>query len=186
MAVSKILKKDANTGVSIPEGSHIGLFKGLVHVGTQENEFKGVKSLADQVLLQFELQDVLLGDGKPVTVSKIVRNSMHEKANLLQIGKALGADTTHGIDFESLVGKPVMVNMEPNEAKTKVVVKSFSPLPTLLRKEVKPLIQTPQLLFDVETISDAQVKELPEWVQKIINNRVKNTSVYNSDDLLSE
>lgn len=180
MAVAKKLKLDKSGGIDIKADSYIGLLLGVVHLGTQKNIYKGVTSFVDQLLLQFELQDLILDNGKPVVVSKVVRNSMKAKANLVSIGRDLGADVEEGIDFDELVGKPIMVEMGLNEAKTKVTVKGFSKLPKLLAKEVKPLMSTPRVLLDVDEITDSQVTELPDWVGKLIQGRVKSRD--SSDD----
>lgn len=176
MGVNKTLKLDKSTGgggVKVPEGSHIGLFVGLVHLGTHKNEFKGVSSFKDQVFLQFELQDILNDKGLPIVFGKVETNSMKEKSNMLKFGKAIGANIDEGIDFEQLVGKPLLLNFALNNAKTHVNIKSYSPLPALLRKEVKPLATTPRILMDVEAITEGQIKELPEWLQKKISQRIK-------------
>ena len=182
MAISKILKLDKSGGIDIPLDSHIGLLSGVIHLGIQKNSWKGVESLVDQVLLQFELQDILTDKGKPVVVSKIQRLSMKSKANLLIITKALGANVDDGFDFHDLIGKPIIVNMGHNADKTKVKIKDFSPLPKLLLKEVKPLMGTPKVWLDVDEITESQKSELSEWIQKLINGRVKENNASQDDE----
>lgn len=179
MAVSKTLKLDKSGGVDIKPDSYIGLLLSVIHVGTQKNTYKGVTSFVDQLALRFELQDLLSDKGNPVIVTKIMRNSMKSKASLVAFGTAIGADLEQGMDFDNLVGKPVLVEMGFNEAKTKVGVKGFTALPSILRKEVKPLMGTPTVLLDVDSITESQSKELPEWLQKVISSRVSDSSSSN-------
>jgi hypothetical protein len=173
MAISKKLKEDKSGGVDIPEGPTTALFLGIVHIGVQKNTYKGVTSYVDQALLQFELQDVLLPSGNPIVVSKIERNSLKKKANMLKFGEAMKANTEEGMDFDELVGKPLTLNMGKNEAGTRVVIKSYGQLHPGLKGTVKPLMGTPRVYLDVDQLTEAQVSELPEFVQKMINERVK-------------
>ena len=173
MAVSKKLKLDKSGSIDIKPDSYIGLLLSVIHVGSQSNTYLGVTSIVDQLALRFELQDVLTDKGTPVVVTKVMRNSMKSKASLVSFGAAIGADLEEGIDFESLVGKPVLVDMGYNEAKTKVSVKGFHKLSSRDRAAVKPLMGTPTVHLDVEEMSAAQIKELPEWLQKVISSRIK-------------
>lgn len=175
MGVAKTLKLDKSGGVEIKPDSYIGLLLGVVHLGTQKNTYKGETSLVDQLLLQFELQDVLMDNGHPIVVSKVVRNSMKQKATLTSIVADLGGDLEDGVDLDELVGKAILVEMGHNEAKTKVVVRGFSPMPKILAKEVKPLANTPRMFLDVEQLTDGNLEELPEWVRKLINERVRSS-----------
>lgn len=171
MALDKTVKVDKSGGVEIPEDTHIGLLVGVVHLGLQKNTYKGVTSVVDQVLLQFELQDVLMpATGKPVVVSKIVRSSLKEKANLIAIVKALGADVEEGVVFEELIGRAVMVDMQKN-ANGKMVAKGFTKVSSINKSHVKPFQSTPKLFLDVDEITDGQKEELPEWIRKLINER---------------
>lgn len=176
MALAKKLKLDNTGGIDIPVGQTIGLLLNIVHVGTQKNTYKGVTTLKDQVVFTFELQDELMDNSQPIKTSKVETNSMKSKANLVKLGKAMGANVTEGIDFEALVGKGVMLNMDHNEAKTRVVVKGYGVIPKKLIGEVKPLMGTPKVLLDVDEITDSQLKDLPEWIQKMINERVRDSS----------
>ncbi len=182
MAISKVLKADKSNSVDIPVGTEIGLLLGVVHLGTQKNTYKGVTSFVDQVLLQFELQDVLTESGQPIIFSKIERNSMKAKANLLKFGKAIGIDVDEGIDFESLIGKPIGLTLDHNEAGTRVTIKGYTALSKRDLSAVKPLMGTPRLYLDVDTISESQKSELPEFVRKMINERITEATSTNSDN----
>ncbi len=186
MGIAKTFKVSTGSSkaVSIEFGSHIGLLLGLVHLGTQKSTYQGETTIKDQLFVQFELQDILTAEGQPVSFGKIMTNSMHEKAVLTKLIKTLGVkDLESGVDFEKLIGHPVMLNFELNKDKTKTSIKSFSPLPTMLKKEVKPLMNTPKLFLEVEDLTDGQKKELPPWILKIVDERIKSGSSSDPIDL---
>ena len=173
MAINKQLKLDKSGGIDIEPDSYVGLLVGVVHIGSHKNEYQGKTSIVDQLALQLELQDLLTQKGTPVTVTKIMRNSMKSKASLIAFAEAMGADLENGIDFDKLIGKPVLVEMGFNQAKTKVGVKGFSKLPKTLKATVKPLMGTPKVFLDVDELTEGHIKELPEWLQKLVNERVR-------------
>lgn len=173
MAIDKV--SVPKKGVNVSPGSHVGLFVGLIHLGIQKTEFEGAVSYKDQVLLSFELPDVLLDDGRPVTLSKTENHSLGARANLLKAAVALngGKSVDDGIDWESMVGKPLMLQVKENKKKTGVNISGYAAIPEVYKKNLKPLMNEPRMLLDVETISEKELKGLPEWVQKMISKRVK-------------
>jgi len=161
-------------GVEIPEGTQVGLFAGLIHLGTQRNEYEGKVSYKDQVLLRFELPDVTLEDGRPITITKRETNSAGAKSNMLKLVRALKGtkDLEDGVDYEELIGQPVMLEIA-HTAKGNAKIDGYMPVPEFLKKTVKPLMTEPQLLFDVEQISDKELEAMPEWLRELINKRVQ-------------
>lgn len=160
-------------GVEIPEGPQVGLFAGLIHLGTQRNEYEGKVSYKDQVLLKFELPDVTMDDGRPVTLTKRETNSSGAKSNMLKLVRALKGtkNLDSGVDYEELVGLPVTLQIA-HTSKGSAKIESYTPVPDVLKKTVKPLMTEPVLLFDVEAISDKELEAMPEWLSKLINERV--------------
>ncbi len=175
MPVEKKLKLDpTGGGLDIPAEPQIALFLGLTHIGLQRQVYEGVESLVDKVFLQFELQDVLTDKGTPIVHGKLERNSFRDKANLIKFAKAIGLSSTQleeGVDFEELVGKPVMINFEKNK-NGKVSAKEYSKLPAALKGAVKPLMNTPRINMDVEELTESQLGELPEFIRKMVKERV--------------
>lgn len=169
-------------GVEIQEGTHVGLFAGLIHLGTQRNEYEGKVSYKDQVLLKFELPDTTMDDGRPVTISKRETNSGGAKSNMLKLVKALKGtkDLDDGVDYEELIGQPVMLEISHTN-KGNASIKGYMPVPDFLKKTMKPLMVEPVLLFDVEQISDKELEAMPEWLQKLINERVQDGKDYNEE-----
>jgi len=161
-------------GIDIEEGSYIGLFAGLIHLGIQRNEYQGEVSYKDQVLLKFELPDILLEDGRPIIITKRETNSGGAKSNMLKLVKALSnsSDITNGVDYEELVGKPLMLDIK-HSAKGSAKISGYMPVPKHLKAGIKPLMNEPVLLFDVEHISDKELETMPEWLRELINKRVQ-------------
>lgn len=169
MAVDNKYKK--KKFVEIPEGTHLALFQGLVHVGIHKNEYQGVVSHPDQVLLMFELPDITLDDGRAVTLTRRESNSFGQRSNLTKVVKALNNGKDDEIAFSELIGKPLMLETKENTKKTGVNITGYMSAPESLKRTVKPLMNKPILLLDVEKIGEKDLKELPEWIQKLINER---------------
>src|SRR5689334_1493487 len=98
MAVNKVFKQ--KEGFEVPEGAQLGLLLNVIHLGVQKNTFQGVTSYKDQVLLTFELPDLTMDDGRPVTQSTRVTNSQGKRSTLTKIVKALngGKEVKEGVD----------------------------------------------------------------------------------------
>lgn len=180
MAVDKIFKQQK--GIEVPEGSTLGLFLGLVHLGVQKNEYEGVVNYVDQVLLKFELPDQVLEDGRPITLTKRERNSTSPKSNMLKFIKAINGSKNleNGIDFEEQLGKPVLLEIK-HTAKGSPSIGSYMSAPESMKKNLKPLINEPTLLLDVEEISSKELEDMPEWLQKVINGRVRGNGDVNEE-----
>ena len=177
MAVEKVAKP--KHGINVPEGTHLGLFLGLVHLGIQKNDYEGTTTYKDQVLLKFELPEFIMENSLPVVVSKRETNSLSQKANMLKAVKALSGakNIDDGVDFEDLIGQPVLLELKANAKKTSVSIASYTPVLSSMRKDIKPLINSPQLLFDVDNIGAKELKDQPEWIQTLINTRIKEDNV---------
>lgn len=178
MAVDKVSKVLKSGGVTIKPGSKLGLFLGIIHLGTQKSEFEGRVSYKDQVLLKFELPSVLLPDGRPVTLSKrethVLGSGKGKESNLLKLGRALNdGEKPEGIDWEESLGKPVLLELKENKDKTGVNISGYLVPPEEMVEKVKPLVNEPVLELDVDNIPDKAFKGFPEWLQKVINERVQ-------------
>ena len=119
--------------------------------------------------------DEILDNGKPLVVSKTINNSANgPKSGLVLVGKAFGVDMAKdGLDFEEQLGKPVLLEIKPQEKdKSKQAVGAVTPLPKVLKSSVKPLTTSPKIYFDVEEITDTQLAELPNWITNMIAKRI--------------
>lgn len=179
MAVDNIFKPKKS--VEISAGTQVGLFAGLIHLGTQKSDYKGEVTYKDQLLFQFELPDVLLGDGRPYVISKRETHSTGSKSNLLKIMKALnqGKSVDEGISWESKLGKPIMLNLKENSKGTGMSIEGYMAAPSGLT--VKPLMGEPKLLLDVDKISEKELASLPSWIATLINARIKQDNVVDDD-----
>lgn len=179
MAIDKVSKPTKGGGIDVPPGTHVALFAGLVHLGTQKGEYQGKVSYNDQVLAYFELPDITLEDGRPITLTARMNHKLGsgkgKKSTMLVLGEALngGKECKEGIDWEDNIGKPLMVVLETNSKGTGVNIKNYMPIMESLKKGLKGLVGEPKLYYDVEKISDKELEGLSEWVRKVINERVR-------------
>lgn len=172
MAIKKG-KQESGQSIEIPIEPTIGLLAAIVHIGRQKSDYQGEVKIMDQVLVQFELQDVITNKGNPVILGKIMKNSLHEKSGMVKMAKAFGLNVDNeGIDLTTLIGKPVMLDIQKSST-GKPKIANFSKLRAVDLKTVKPLMNTPLVLDEVDEITEAQKNELPEWVRKLIDERIK-------------
>lgn len=175
MAISKIFKP--GKGVDIPVGSQIAIVQSIIHLGTQRTEYEGNVSYKDQILFTFELPEFVLENGHSVTLSKTETNTSGIKGNLTKLLTAINGGkklTDDGLDLEDAIGKPLMLTVGVTKTGNSKI-EGYTSIHDNLKKTLKPLIGTPRLLLDVEEISAKELSELPEWVQKIINERIDTT-----------
>lgn len=178
MAVEKFSKITESKGIDIPEGTHPARFLSLVHLGVQKTEWQGKTNYKEQVLLRFELSEITLEDGRPVSLTKrenltLLKSKQGKESNLLKLGKALngGKDVKEGIDWEDSLGKPLFLEVSKTD-KGSAKIEGYVAMPASLAKTLPPLVNEPSLLLDVDTVSEPEFKKLPEWVQKVMNERV--------------
>lgn len=175
MALDTFLKTKEKTSTPVEAGSHLAVLQSIIHIGIQKNEFDGQVSYKDQVALTFEIQDVETSDGHPVVKTKRETTKTNsEKANLNKLAAAMvgKATTKEGLDLSTLLGKPVMLNFEETRSGG-TTIKGYSPVPKGLLSSVKPLIGEAKLLPNVDHISSKELEALPEFMRKIIDQRVK-------------
>ena len=170
MAVDKVFKP--KSGVEVPEGPQLGLLLNVIHVGVQKNTYQGLTNYKDQVLVTFELPEVTTDEGKPLCQSTRVSNLSGPKSTLTKIVKALngGKKIEDGIDFESLIGKPIQLTIGKTSGGNSKI-SEFSPVMGSIAKSAPKLVNEPKLLLDVDNIGDKELESLPEWIRKVINER---------------
>ncbi|HEY3524980.1 MAG TPA: hypothetical protein VGK47_02200 [Nitrososphaeraceae archaeon] len=169
--------------ITVPPGTHTALLAEIIHIGVQRGEYKGEVSLKDQILFSFELPDITSEDGRPIRISKRETHSLGAKGNLIKLIQALTGTNNleKGIDYSDLIGKPLLLSIEHTE-KGNSKIAGYMSLPNQYKNGLKPLMSTPRLFLDVDQISEKDFKQFPEWVQKVINERVggkNDNTVYN-------
>lgn len=170
MAVNKVFTP--KSGTDIPEGPQLGLLLNIIHIGVQKTDYQNVVNYRDQILVTFELPDLTTDDGRPLTQSVRVNNLSGPKSTMTKIVKALngGKKIENGIDFESLLGKPLQLTIGTTSGGNPKITE-FSPALASVARSAPKLVNEPKLLLDVDNIGDKELNSLPEWIRKVINER---------------
>ncbi len=179
MAIESKFKVGEGSGVELEEGSYKARLLSIVHLGVQKGEFNGEVSYKDQLLAQFELVDELMPDGRPVVRGKRETNSMGKRANFTKLVQALGGDED-GTDLSELLGEPLMLSIGKT-ATGNSKISSYSKMREKDKQGLAPLMGEPKLFLDVDQISDKELAAMPDWLRKIINERVKEEPEANDD-----
>lgn len=173
MALSETFSQRKHSKVEIEEGVHTGLLQSIIHLGIQKTDYQGEIKFRSQILLSFELSEVT-GDegGLPAVLSMRVNETDSDKGGLVKAIRALTGLTgdLENVSLASLIGKPVAITVTMN-TKGNPKINGLSPLRASQKANTKPLVREPKMLLDVEHISEKEMKELPEWIQSIINQR---------------
>lgn len=171
--------------VDIPEGVQLGKLYSIVDLGVHVNErFKdknGNPIAANKVMLTFELQDVLLPDGRPAATNAELTASLSDKATIQPILIGLlggGADAISFVRTEGrevsevlskVLGKPLQLNMVKNE---KGYVNIKGTMPVTKSTNITPTVNELILVTDVNNVSPDTLAKIPEFVKKKMANRV--------------
>lgn len=153
---------------SVEPGTYAAVCYRVIDLGTQTNTYEGKQTSRHQVLLSFEL-DELMEDGRPFSVSMFLTASLHEKATMRKVleswrGRAFTADELAGFDLRAVLGKPCMVSVVVND-KGKTKVASVSKLPKGMHA---PKAVNPQLHFDLAEFDAKAFEQIPDGLKKII------------------
>ncbi len=155
-----------------PVGTHIGRCIKIIDIGTHHGEYQGEPTVRSQVIVQFELPnetEEIMGEQKPLIVSKFYTNSLSEKANLrkdLQAwrGKAFTAEELLRFDLANILGKAAMVTVVHNE-KGKAKVVGVSGLPKGI--SCPPAYNT-AMAFWIDEWNQTAFDDLSEGFKKMI------------------
>lgn len=179
-----------------PTGSQVVRSLWIIDLGTQENEYKGVKKLRREIQFTFELvqtNNVFSEDKgeEPFVISmrpysRTLDGFNNKKSNLNKFiddwrGRELDdKEKADGIDFETFLDKPALATIISNEGKGENVGKKYSnisvitKLPKEMRNLAVPLRNKP-LYFEIgydknnAGLSQFQVFELlPKFIQEKI------------------
>jgi len=107
-----------NTGTNYtpaPAGTHAAVCADVVDMGILKVSFGGKEKEQHKVRIVWQI-DELRDDGNPHQVSKRYTLSLHEKAALRKDleswrGRAFSAEELEGFDLETLLSKPVLLNV---------------------------------------------------------------------------
>jgi hypothetical protein len=157
-----------------PAGNHLAICVGVIDLGTQVQ--KGYQGQADawvyQIMLQWELCDELMEDGRPYLISRKMRLSLHEMSSLRKLleawrGVAFTETEAQGFDIRAVLGKPCMLNVthKPNNSGGVFAnVTSASPLP---KRVDAPEPVNPLHYYAIED-GEPEKAGLPKWLCDLI------------------
>lgn len=168
----------------VPSGNHVSVCNMVVDLGKQriQSAMYG-ESVKHQIYIRWELvherlkwtdRDDREREG-PMTIGKTYTVSLHENANLRADlenwrGRAFTEEERRGFDVSKLLGVPAMVSCTHAErnGKTYANVSGVAGLPKGMEK---PTAENNLILYDAD--NRGSFNDLPEWLQKKINEQVK-------------
>ena len=164
----------------VEPGSYAAVCYKIVDIGTQEGEYQGVKNARRQVIIGWELDELMTtGEraGKPFVVSKFYTQSLGEKANLRHDlagwrGRDFTPEELAGFDAKNILGKSCMLSLTLTD-KGKIKVSGVSKLPKGMTApaQVNPTLflslepnDYDRAAFDAQTDKmKAMIMASPEW-----------------------
>lgn len=167
----------AKTNTDVPQGNHVARLYQLIHVGTNEFEFKGETKKSDKLRVTFELCNERKSfkegeEPKPFSVSREFGFSMGPKSHLRPfvegiIGAPLFDEEAYNFNFEDLLGRACLLNVVHEEKNGNVYAKiaGASPLP---KGMVAPEQFNDSKMIDVNTSPVEEIEALPEFIKKNI------------------
>jgi hypothetical protein len=163
--------------VPAPEGTHIARCVDVISLGIQTSE---LFAPSFKVMIGWELPDEVMirSDTKqemPLKVSKEFTLSLSSKANLRKIleswrGKAFTKEELEGFEVSNVLGVPCLltvIHKNSTQGKTYAAIEAVSKLGKGMA--CKPQVH-PSIRYEIEQGRDKVFKELPEWIQKKIEN----------------
>lgn len=178
----------------VPAGVHFAICTTVVDLGLQPGSGKYPKP-KHQVYLKFEIPDVLVTyekDGKektgPSTIGRKFGLSLSDKSHLKPFlvswrGKPFTTDELEGFDITSVAGKVCQLNVvheDKGDGSGKVFAKIAGAF-QLIKEQKEGLKTNPArgkpsqdlLVYSPESHDQAMWERLPEWMQKLIDERVE-------------
>ena len=168
----------------VPAGNHVAICNAVIDLGVQ----KGRGMYPDpkhEIYIRFELPTERVRyqkDGReiegPMSIGRRFTASMSEKANLRKFieswfGKKFpDNDSASDFDMELLIGKKCLLNVTHTEKgdKTYANIQGASPIPKGMSADYAQA--NPALFYDLLDHDPAVYENLPEWLRKIIDDRI--------------
>lgn len=156
-----------------PTGAHIARCFAVIALGVQESTYGTSRKL----LLMWEVLDAKRDDGEPHILSRQFTMSTHKKAALRNVidswrGKPLTDEQAKAYDVSKLLGQHAQLQVQHRDSptgKTYANIAGVFPPPV---HEI-PKHTREDILFDAERPDPATYAKLPEWVQRICDERVQ-------------
>lgn len=167
--MSAMWKDNGGGDFEDPEpGSYAAVCYKIIDIGTQTFEYQGKANSRRQVILGWEL-DELMSDGRPFVISKFYTASLSEKANLRHDlaawrGRDFTPEELGGFSPRNILGKPCLVTLTKND-KGKVRVTGVAKLP----KGMGPPKRTnADVFFHLDEFDGATFDSFSDGVKKLI------------------
>ena len=163
----------------VPAKVHLARLYQIIHIGTEEYQWKGKPVQTYKIRFTFELpreiREFTDKDGltteRPMVISAEKGLSMGSKSKLRPfvenlLGVALQDEEAYAFDIETLIGKPCMLTVvhETKGEKTYANISGISPLIEGL--ECPPAINEPFILNYAEQWSEEKFKSLPDFIRE--------------------
>lgn len=172
----------------LPATTYVARCVMLVDLGTQPGyTHAGVTTAPKRkILIQWEFPTELIEggdyDGKPRVFSDEYGLSLHEKANLYKLlvawrGRKFTEEELKGFNLVAILGAPCVLQLGINEKDYNTLL-SIQPINPKIQAPCPPQI-TPSVAFDFDLWREGDTSQntiyanLPEWIQKKINNALE-------------
>lgn len=158
-----------------PAGNHPARCYRIVDLGIQLNDFdKNNPKHERRVMFSWQLTGELMKDGRPFSIDKQYKDSLHEKANLRKMLesyrgiKYTDQEIASGVDYSQVLDLPCLLNVVHNPSGDRVYanIQSISPLPKGL--PAPPLTIKPYV-FDIEKWDAVVFDGISDYHKEIIN-----------------
>ena len=175
-----IAKETGHTFEPVPAGTHIARCCAVISLGTQPQDNPQFRDMF-KVMIQWEVPGELIeynGEKKPMIISKEYTLSLGEKSNLRRDlegwrGKQFTADELKGFDVAKVCGAPCMLSVVHKTTSGGRVYGAITSVSALPKGTVcPPSVHSPQV-YEIEDGKDDTFQNLPEWVQKKIEQCVE-------------
>lgn len=173
----------------IEAGSYAAVCTQIIGVGLQETPW----GLKDKIKMRFEVPSERVEweiDGEvhegPAVIWTTYTASLSERANLRHDleawrGRSFTPDELAGFDMDNVLGAPCMlsvVHKTNDKGKTFANIASISKLP---KGMPKPEPEGEVIGFDPDNHTKAEFDALPEWLQKMVQDGLRNTKESETD-----
>lgn len=154
----------------LPAGSHAARCYAVVDLGTQKLEFQGEVKLGRRVRISWEVPGERMADGRPFSISKTYKTSLHKESNLRKDlrgwrGKDFTEAELNGFDPRNLLGKTAILGVTHAERNGRLYanIDSVGVLPKGMEVG-KP--ENEPIFFDVENFDDEVFAKLGKYAQE--------------------
>jgi hypothetical protein len=182
-----ILKDTGSGDFENPEpGTYAAICYKIIDIGTQEGEYQGQKTSRRQLIVGWELNE-LMSDGKPFVMSKFYTASLSEKSTIRKDlagwrGRDFTPEELLGFDVKNIMGKPCMLSVITND-KGKIRVGSVSKMP---KGMAAPEMHNKPIFFSMDEFDGEVFAAFSDGVKKLIIQSPEYKAAMNRSNGVSE